>query len=143
MHALFHHHHHHLTRIRPLGLFRFRIYFSEAYESIGQLVGLIGRMIGPTQGLYLHTGQHNTKKDIHASSGIRTHDTTVRAAKYSTCLRPLSHWDRHALFLVGKPEGRRPLGRPRYRWKNNIRMYSREIGWKGVDWMHLARNIDQ
>jgi hypothetical protein len=42
------------SRIRPLGLFRFRIYFSEAYESIGQLVGLLGRGISPTQGLYLH-----------------------------------------------------------------------------------------
>jgi hypothetical protein len=55
-----HHNHHHLSRIRPLGLFRFRIYFSETYKSIRQLVGILGRGISPTQGLYLHTGQHNT-----------------------------------------------------------------------------------
>jgi len=37
-------------------------------------------------------------------------------------------------ILVGKPEGKRPLGRPRRRWKLNIRLDLGEIGWKGVDW---------
>jgi len=41
-------------------------------------------------------------------------------------------------ILVGKPEGKRPLGRPRRRWEDNIRMDLREIEWQGVDWMHLA-----
>jgi hypothetical protein len=41
-------------------------------------------------------------------------------------------------ILVGKPEGRRPLGRPRRRWVYNIKMYFREIGWCGVDWIDLA-----
>jgi hypothetical protein len=36
-------------------------------------------------------------------------------------------------ILVGKPEGRKPLGRPRRRWKDNIRMDLREMGWEGVD----------
>jgi hypothetical protein len=38
--------------------------------------------------------------------------------------------------LFEKPEGKRPPGRPRHRWEDNIRMHLREIGWKGVDWMH-------
>jgi hypothetical protein len=38
----------------------------------------------------------------------------------------------------GKPEGKRPLGRARLRWENNIKMDFREIGWEGVDWIHLA-----
>jgi hypothetical protein len=42
--------------------------------------------------------------------------------------------------LVGKPEGKRPLGRPRRRWEDNIR---REIGWGGMDWTDLAQNRDQ
>jgi hypothetical protein len=46
-------------------------------------------------------------------------------------------------ILVGKPEGRRPLGRRRRRWKDNIRMDTREIGWEGVDWIHLAQDRDQ
>jgi hypothetical protein len=41
-------------------------------------------------------------------------------------------------ILVGNPEGKRPLGRPRHRWEDNIRMDVREIGWSGVDWIDLA-----
>jgi hypothetical protein len=44
---------------------------------------------------------------------------------------------------VGNPEGRRPLGRPRRRWVNNIRMDLREIGWDGVDWIQVAQDRDQ
>jgi hypothetical protein len=36
-------------------------------------------------------------------------------------------------ILMGKPEGKRPLGRPRRRWEDNIKMEVREIGWGGVD----------
>jgi hypothetical protein len=39
---------------------------------------------------------------------------------------------------VGKPEGRRPLGRPRRRWEDNIKMDLREVGWGGMDWINLA-----
>jgi hypothetical protein len=42
--------------------------------------------------------------------------------------------------LIGKPEGKRPLLRPRGRWENNIRMDLREIGWGGVDWINLTQN---
>jgi len=42
--------------------------------------------------------------------------------------------------LVGKPEGKRPLGKPRRRWSDNIRMYHREIRWEGVNWVHLAQD---
>jgi hypothetical protein len=41
-------------------------------------------------------------------------------------------------LLVGKPEGRRPLGRPRRRWVHNIRMDLVEVGWGDVDWIGLA-----
>jgi hypothetical protein len=40
---------------------------------------------------------------------------------------------------VGKPEGRRPLGRPRRRWLGNIRMDLVEVGWGDVDWIGLAQ----
>jgi hypothetical protein len=42
-------------------------------------------------------------------------------------------------ILVGKPKGKRPLGRPRRRWVDNIKMDLREIGWDGVDWVDLAQ----
>jgi hypothetical protein len=46
-------------------------------------------------------------------------------------------------ILVGKPEGKRQLGRPRRRWENNFRIYLREIGLKCVDWIHLAQDRGQ
>jgi hypothetical protein len=46
-------------------------------------------------------------------------------------------------ILVGKPEGTRPLGRPRRRWVDNIKMDLREIGWDGMDWIDLAQDRDQ
>jgi hypothetical protein len=46
-------------------------------------------------------------------------------------------------LLVGKPEGMRPLGRPRRRWVNIIRMDLLELGWGGVDWIGLAQDRDR
>jgi hypothetical protein len=45
--------------------------------------------------------------------------------------------------LVGKPEGKRLLGRPRHMWEHNIKMYLRGIGWGGMDWIDLAQGRDQ
>jgi hypothetical protein len=47
------------------------------------------------------------------------------------------------MILMGKPEGKRPIGRPRRRWVNNIKIDLREIGWDGVDWVGLAQDRDQ
>jgi hypothetical protein len=46
-------------------------------------------------------------------------------------------------ILVGKPEGKRPLARPRRRWEDNIIMNLRETGWEGVDWMRMAQEREQ
>jgi hypothetical protein len=45
--------------------------------------------------------------------------------------------------LVGKPKGRRPPGRPRRRWEDGIKMDLEEIGWGGVEWIHLAQDRDR
>jgi hypothetical protein len=46
--------------------------------------------------------------------------------------------------LMGNTEGKRPLGRPRRRWKDGIRMDLRELGWGGgVEWIHLAQDRDR
>jgi hypothetical protein len=44
---------------------------------------------------------------------------------------------------VGIPEGKRPLRRPRHRWKVNIKMDSQEVGWGGMDWIDLAQDRDR
>jgi hypothetical protein len=48
------------------------------------------------------------------------------------------HW-----VLVGKPEGKRPLGRPRRGWGDNVRMDLQEVGCGGMDWMDLAQDRDR
>jgi hypothetical protein len=45
-------------------------------------------------------------------------------------------------LLVGKPDGKRPLGSPRRRWMDNIRMDLVEVGWGDVDWIGLAQDRD-
>jgi hypothetical protein len=45
--------------------------------------------------------------------------------------------------LVGKPEGKRPLGRPRRRWEDNIRTDLREIRWEVMGWIRVAQDRDQ
>jgi hypothetical protein len=47
------------------------------------------------------------------------------------------------MVLVGKPEGKRPLGRPRLRWEDGIRMDLREIDLGGVDWIRLVQDRDR
>jgi hypothetical protein len=45
-------------------------------------------------------------------------------------------------ILVGKPEGKSPLGRPRRRWGNNIELDLGETGWDGMDWIELSEDMD-
>jgi len=45
--------------------------------------------------------------------------------------------------LVGKPEGSRPLGRPRRRWEDNIKTYIQEVGCGGMDWIEVAQDRDR
>jgi hypothetical protein len=46
-------------------------------------------------------------------------------------------------MLVGKTEVKRPLGRPRHRWVDNIKIDLRDIGWDGMDWIDVAQDRDQ
>jgi hypothetical protein len=50
---------------------------------------------------------------------------------------------RNAYRLVGKPEGKTPLGRPRRKWVDNIRMDLVGVGWGDVDWIGLAQDRDR
>jgi hypothetical protein len=45
--------------------------------------------------------------------------------------------------FVGKPEGRRPLGRPRHRWGDNIKMDIQEVGCGNMDWIELSQDMDR
>jgi hypothetical protein len=56
--------------------------------------------------------------------------------------RMVVKWNAYRI-LVGKPDGKRPLGGPRHRWVDNIKLDLREIGWDGMDWVDLAEDGDQ
>jgi hypothetical protein len=45
--------------------------------------------------------------------------------------------------LVGRPKGKRTLGRPRHRWKDDIKIDLQEMGWEGVDWIGVAEDRDR
>jgi hypothetical protein len=56
----------------------------------------------------------------------------------------MNWWKKNACrILVGKPEGKKALGRPRRTWMDNIKMYLREIGWDGIDWIDQAQDRDR
>jgi hypothetical protein len=46
-------------------------------------------------------------------------------------------------LLVGKPEGKRGIGRSRHKWVDNIKMHLEEIGWGGMDWLSLTQDRDK
>jgi len=52
--------------------------------------------------------------------------------------------DRRGVYrvLVGKPDGKRPLGRPRHRWEDDVKIYLQEVGCGVVDWITLAQDRD-
>jgi len=54
-------------------------------------------------------------------------------------------WERRGVYkvLVEKPEGKRPLERPRRRWEDNIKMDIQEVGFRGMDWIELAPDRDR
>jgi hypothetical protein len=83
---------------------------------------------------------HNEElRDLYSSPSL------IRIIK-SRRMRWVGHvarmWEKRNAYrlLVGKPEGKRPLGRPTRRWVNNIRMDLGEVGWGDVDWIGLAKD---
>ena len=55
----------------------------------------------------------------------------------------MGEWRGVYRVLVGKPEGKRQLGRPRRRWEDNIKMDLQEVGCGGMDWIELAQDRDR
>jgi hypothetical protein len=89
--------------------------------------------------------RHNEKlRDLYSSSSIITcgiiKPRRVRWAGYVARIGQKMNTYR---LLVGKPEEKRPLGRPSCRWMDNIKMDLSEIGWGGVDWIGLAQDRDK
>ena len=88
---------------------------------LGKRGGNLGRIIG--------FGEH--KKDIFSEREVAGHVTHMGEERGVYTV------------LLGKPEGRRSLGRPRRRWVDNIRMYLQEVGCGYMDWIGLAQDRDR
>jgi hypothetical protein len=58
-------------------------------------------------------------------------------------IRCFYHKAETVIILVGKPEGKRPLERPRRRWENNIKIDFHEVGCGGMEWIELAQHRDR
>ena len=86
---------------------------------------------------------HNTELHaLYSSPNIFRNFKSGRLtwAGHVACMEPSRNTYR---VLVGKPEGKRPLGRPRCRWEDNIKMDLREVGCDPGDWIALAEDRDQ
>jgi hypothetical protein len=86
---------------------------------------------------------HNEKlRDLHSLPSIirMTKSRRMRWAEHVAQMREKRNMYK---LLVGKPEGKRSLGKPRHRWVDNIRIDLGEIGWGGVDRTGLAQNRDK
>jgi hypothetical protein len=87
------------------------------------------------------------KDYIHTSIYVHVHPNIVRVIK-SRSMRWAGHVARMGerrvcRVLMGKPNGKRPLGRPRCRWEDNIKMDLQEVGCGSIDWTELAQDRDR
>jgi hypothetical protein len=87
--------------------------------------------------------RHNEElQDLYCSPSIVR---VIKARRMRWAGQVARMWDVRGAYniLVRRPEGRRPLGRPRRRWEDKIKMDLREIGFRDVDWIHWARDRDR
>jgi hypothetical protein len=103
------------------------------------------RIFGPKRKEVVGDWRRLHNEELHK---LFTAPNIIRTIK-STRMRWVGHVARMVRMriayniLVEKLEMKRPLGRSRPRWEDNIRIYLKEIGWQGVDWIRLAQNRDQ
>jgi hypothetical protein len=89
------------------------------------------------------TKLHNEElHDLYSSSSI-IRISKARRMRWAGYVARIGEKRNAFRLLVGKPKGRRPLGRPRRMWLDNIRMDVVEVGWGDVDWIGLAQDRDR
>jgi hypothetical protein len=105
---------------------------------------VLRRMFGPKRDKKVGGWRKLHNEELHnlySSPNIITmiKSRSMRWAGHVACMRAKRHEYR---VLVEEPEGKRPLGRCRHRWEDNVKMDLREIRWGGMDWIHLAQDRD-
>jgi hypothetical protein len=85
---------------------------------------------------------HNEElNDLYSSPNI-IRVIKSRRMKWAGCVARMGEKRGAYRILVGRPEGRRPLGRPRHRWEDNIKVDIQDVGWD-MDWIELAQDRDR
>ncbi|KAJ4449162.1 hypothetical protein ANN_00558 [Periplaneta americana] len=85
---------------------------------------------------------HNTELHALYSSPDIIRNIKSRRLRWARYVARMGESKNAYRVLVGSPEGKRPLGRPRRRWEDNIKMDLREVGYDGMDWINLAQDRD-
>jgi hypothetical protein len=106
---------------------------------------VVRKIFGPKR--YEVTGEwrklHNEELHILYSSANIIRQIKSRRMRWAGHVARMGEETNVYKVLMGKPEGKRPFGRPRRRWVEGIRMHLRENGWGSVDWIQLAQDRDR
>jgi hypothetical protein len=103
------------------------------------------RILGPKGGEITAEGRklHNEKlHDLYSSPSV-VRVIKSRRIRWVGYVARMREWRGVYRVLVGKSEGKRPLGKPRRRWEDNIKMDLQEVGCGGIDWIELAEDRDR
>jgi hypothetical protein len=106
---------------------------------------VLGRIFGPKRDEVTGEWSKLHSEELHNlySSSDIIRQVKSRRMRWAGHVARVGEERKVCRVLVGKPEGKRPLGRPRRRWEDGIRMDLREIGFGGVDWIRLAQDRDR
>ena len=86
---------------------------------------------------------HNEELNYLDSTLNNVREIKSRIRKWAGHVALMGEWRDVYRILVGNPEGKRPLGKPRHRWEDNIKLNLKEVGCWGVDWIELAQDRDR
>jgi hypothetical protein len=106
---------------------------------------VVRRILGPTRdkvteewGELNNEALHNLYSSPNIIQVIKS-----RRMRWGGACNMYGGWERCIQDFLGRPEGRRRLGRPRHRWEDNIKIDLQEVGWKGTDWIDMAEGRDR
>ena len=104
---------------------------------------VLRRIFGPKRDEVMREWRklHNEELNVYCSPNIvRGIKSRIRWVGH---VERMGEWRGVYRVLVGKPEGKRPLGRPRHRWEDDIKMDLQEVGCGGIVWIELAQDRDR
>jgi hypothetical protein len=106
--------------------------------------GALRRIFGPKREKVVEEWRKLHNKELDAFYSLPNVVQVIKSRKIRWAGHVVRMWERRGVYrvLVGKPEGKIQLGRPRRRWEDNIRIDLQELGWGGMDWIDLAQDRD-